>query len=447
MNEAVMNVLSHYFELSKPDAEYAIMIYKTFAKQTDQVVQYLSIARQYERVTKLEIPKIKHAPTSLAASLQEYIDDKDFEINRRQYLAEKQAKGGKDFSIADRPGKFTTTRTTQAETKPVQSSTPTNSTSTQAPAAKVPASNSTPDMIDFFGSIEPAQPQQAPPVQQYAQQPFVQPAAQPFQQDAFAQNYSQAPPNGQSTNPFGVVQNQVYQQQAQPVQPDFTGAAGFGGYGIQTQQTGFPASNPYQTDPSQPYAQQQQPTQPYGVQQTPMPQIQEPAQQQMAPPPATNPFRQSMLLTGQMTGVGAYQQPQQQQQQQQSRNPFAKTGPSPTQDGNAFAPAVQNGNAFSSIQNGNAFAQAQANPPQLQPQPTGTNPFARQSPPAQQTGGATSAGFVRPNVTGSTNPFRQSMFVNQQTGQGWQASGQQGTMGGWEQMETQPVFPRPGQAS
>jgi len=48
-----------------------------------------------------------------------------------------------------------------------------------------------------------------------------------------------------------------------------------------------------------------------------------------------------------------------------------------------------------------------------------------------------------PNPTGSTNPFRQSAFVNQQTGQGWQAS--QGTMGGLEQLETIPVFPRPGQ--
>ena len=31
------------------------------------------------------------------------------------------------------------------------------------------------------------------------------------------------------------------------------------------------------------------------------------------------------------------------------------------------------------------------------------------------------------HATGSTNPFRQSAFVNQNTGVGWQNSGQQGT--------------------
>ena len=98
-NEAVMKVLSHYFEMSRPDAERAIKIYKAFCKQTDQVVQFLGVARQYEHATRLEIPKIKHAPTSLAASLQEYLDDKDFDVNRRQYMAEQEAKrSGKPFS-------------------------------------------------------------------------------------------------------------------------------------------------------------------------------------------------------------------------------------------------------------------------------------------------------------------------------------------------------------
>ena len=95
-NEAVMNVLSHYFEMSRPDAERSIRIYKIFCKQTEQVVQYLSVARQFEYATRLEIPKLKHAPTSLAASLQEYLDDKDFEINRRQYLAEQDARPAVD---------------------------------------------------------------------------------------------------------------------------------------------------------------------------------------------------------------------------------------------------------------------------------------------------------------------------------------------------------------
>ena len=52
------------------------------------------------------------------------------------------------------------------------------------------------------------------------------------------------------------------------------------------------------------------------------------------------------------------------------------------------------------------------------------------------------------HATGSTNPFRQSAFVNQATGQGWQANpANQGTLGGMsvQNVETVGVFPRPGQ--
>ena len=92
-------------ELSRPDAQRALSIYKTFTKQTDKVVQYLSIARHYEHATRLEIPTIKHAPTGLAAQLEAYLNDADFEINRRQYLVQAEAsrktgKGGLNSSPA-----------------------------------------------------------------------------------------------------------------------------------------------------------------------------------------------------------------------------------------------------------------------------------------------------------------------------------------------------------
>lgn len=87
--------LEHYFEMSKYDAQRALGIYKTFTKQTNLVVEFLSTARQYENATRLEIPKLKHAPTSLTSSLEEYLNDPDFEINRRQYLAQQEAKKGK----------------------------------------------------------------------------------------------------------------------------------------------------------------------------------------------------------------------------------------------------------------------------------------------------------------------------------------------------------------
>src|ERR1700760_1348154 len=78
--------------MSKPDAEKALKIYRTFVSQTEKVVRFLSIARHYEHATRLEIPKIRHAPTSLAKNLEEYLKLPDFDINRRQYLAAQEAK-------------------------------------------------------------------------------------------------------------------------------------------------------------------------------------------------------------------------------------------------------------------------------------------------------------------------------------------------------------------
>ena len=130
---------------------------------------------------------------------------------------------------------------------------------------------------------------------------------------------------------------------------------------------------------------------------------------------------------------------------QQSTKPFARTAtgqnspfqsPPPNQ---AFG--SQQPFAFSPPTQPQTFSQPQQQPTPLQPTRTGTNPFARNaSPPQIQQ--QTPAPLV-PQQTGSTNPFRQSVFVNQQTGQGWQAS--QGTMGGLESLPTIPVFPRPGQ--
>lgn len=98
---------------------------------------------------------------------------------------------------------------------------------------------------------------------------------------------------------------------------------------------------------------------------------------------------------------------QQQQQQQQQTSPFG----APTQ----YQPQV--------------------------PQATGTNPFVRRTAaPEQASPGPPNALQVQP--TGSTNPFRQSQFVNQQSGVGWQ-HGPQGTLMGLESLETVPVFPRP----
>jgi len=424
LNEAVMNVLSRYFEMSKPDAERAIKIYRTFCKQTDQVVQYLSVARQYEHATRLQIPKIKHAPTSLANSLQEYLDDQDFDTNRKQYLAEQEAKRtGKPLQKASAPK-------SQPATQSAAKTTPAPVVAAAAasqPTVKGPA----PDLMDFFESIEQNQQPMAQNVAPFQQQPTgfpvqaqqtgfaVQP---PQQQQAFG--FQQAPQQtgldgftAHGTNPFGQPQQPQQQQQQpqyqpQPLQAQYTGA-GFGGYGPQPQQQqpSF-TGGPFPQSP----VQMQSPTQ-------------MPAAQAIQPQPtgSTNPFRQSTMPTG--ATLATFDSTfGQQAAKRQSTNPFAR-------------------NVQASNPTGDAFAQQPPPfPPQaIQPQPTGTNPFARNVTPSQQQAATSPPHALQVQPTGSTNPFRQSAFVNQQTGQGWQ-NAPQGTIGGLENLETMPVFPRPGQA-
>lgn len=416
--------------MSKPDATRALAVYRTFVRQTEAVVQYLSLARSHEHSTRLEIPKIKHAPTSLAASLEEYLNDKDFEINRRQYLAEKEAKknGGK---------------VSNGTSRPQESKGPTASTSTVQPPA-APTRNPSAPLIDLFASLEDNQQTMVtqPMVQQYPQQTgFAQQGFQVPQQTAnmaFAQPQQQpyGLPDAQGTNPFQVQQQpQVpqMQMQPQPIQTQFTGA-GFGGYTPQT----FGSQNALAPIPQNgvpEFAQQQQ---------TQLPTIAEPLQSQQT---STNPFRQSMMpsptgaaepkMLGNPTGASLLNR--------SPTNPFAKhtTGfqqsQSPTGASPFAQPSVQP-SPFAPMQQ----QQQQPIPQQpLLPAQTGTNPFARQPSPQSAT---SPQGGLTVNATGSTNPFRQSAFVNQQTGQGWQSNGQ-GTMGGMslDQVPTTNVFPRPGQ--
>ncbi|GAB1198857.1 hypothetical protein APSETT444_008187 [Aspergillus pseudonomiae] len=419
MNEGTINVLEHYFEMSRPDSERALEIYKTFTQQTEEVVKFLGVARHFQAATRLEIPKLKHASTDLTRLLEDDLNDPDFDQRRREYLFRKGGKSGN-------PGPtLAPSNTAGAGNRSVSNPEPPRPHTQPAPQKKEnPA-----DLIDFFDSIDPQPPAQQNPMQlphlqqqtqamQFQQTGFQpqQPAFYPqqtgFQQQAQPAGFGQAIPVGdpfaqQSTNPFGQQQA----QQPQPLQPTPTGA-GFGGYSAQPQTYGFQQNlAPVPQNNLAPFPQQQQPM--------PGAQLQ---------PQTTNPFRQSMLLST-PTGTGVPATPL----NRQSTNPFAR------RLSTANPPQL------------NASAPPQQPPPQsaqpLQPQRTGTNPFARSSsvPPQQSQGLQPPAPApLRPNPTGSTNPFRQSAFVNQQTGQGWHVGGQQGTMGGYEQLETVPVFPRPG---
>ncbi|KAL2216654.1 ENTH domain protein [Thermoascus aurantiacus ATCC 26904] len=403
MNEGTINVLEHYFEMSRPDSERALQIYKTFTAQTDEVVKFLGVARHFEAATRLEIPKLKHASTDLARLLEDDLNDPDFEIRRKEYLAQKEARK-----------KGTTSASSKSAGNESKSANSNSNSESKSDQAEQKRENKGPpqDLIDFFESIEQ---NQQPMAQLPMQQPFQQPQMQ-FQQTGFQPQqpgfmpqqpgFQQQPQQtgfGQPTGFGGSFGQQVnnpfaQQQPPQPLQPTPTGA-GFGGYTAQPQSYGFQTTlSSIPQNGVATFPQQQQPMQTGQPQQS------------------TNPFRQSSLVS---TPTGN-------QLNRQNTNPFARR---------------------MSIANPQ-FQQNQSLQPPAQPlqvHRTGTNPFSRSSsaPPQQQQQGLQppAAAPLRPTPTGSTNPFRQSALVNQQTGQAWH---QQGTMGGLENLETIPVFPRPG---
>jgi hypothetical protein len=393
----------------------------------------LSIARSHEHSTRLEIPKIKHAPTSLSNALEEYLNDKDFEVNRRQYLLEREAKKAGGGNTTNGANKLLPDPNPMSNlfTQPSQPS------AASRPAVSAP-------LIDLFDSIEDNQQTMArPQVQQYPQQTgFQQSILQNPQQTVnmgFApQEQAFSPQSPQGTNPFSQLQPSMQQPQQPQLQAQFTGA-GFGGY------TPQPFS-PQNTLP--PIPQNSVPNSMQQPMQQQLPTISESLKPQQT---STNPFRQSTLPSPQPVGISepkmlANPTGMTSSLARSSTNPFAKhsTGFLPSQSPPGSSPF-----AVPQLQvplSSSPFAQQ---PPQqslqpLQPMPTGTNPFARSLSPIQ--GASSPPGSLTVNATGSTNPFRQSAFVNQQTGQGWQSSGQ-GTLGGMgiDQVTTTNVFPRPGQ--
>jgi hypothetical protein len=169
---------------------------------------------------------------------------------------------------------------------------------------------------------------------------------------------------------------------------------------------------------------------------------------------STNPFRQSMLMgsaTGTSNSSFASGTTLNTSISAQSTNPFAKTSmPSTPQMGPFAASPPAGGYPFPAGQPSpfGPMAPMQSAPQTPQAVSTGTNPFAvaAPSPFAQGQGQGQFAQPVVSQATGSTNPFRQSSFVNPTTGAGWQNSAGQGTIGGMasQQVETVAVFPRPG---
>ncbi|KAG0142468.1 hypothetical protein CROQUDRAFT_109819 [Cronartium quercuum f. sp. fusiforme G11] len=193
VNEGVINVLEHYFEMSHVDATTALKTYKIFCKQCEKVVAYLGVAKKLQNIINVNIPNLRHAPVSLAGSLEEYLNDPNFEVNRAEYKESKRIADGKP--VASKP---VTSQPTPAKAI---------SAPAQPPALAAPEGQKT--FTDFFESIESEQQSMFSPNS-------MSPSANYFQQQS-------------SINPFQPQPNGFSSAQVQPT----------GFPGIPAQPTGF----------------------------------------------------------------------------------------------------------------------------------------------------------------------------------------------------------------
>lgn len=426
-NEGVINVLEHYFEMSKIDATDALAIYRHFCNETEKVVEYLGVAKKLQNLLNVPIPNLRHAPVSLAGALQEYLNDPNFEQNRIEYKTNKE--------IADRGTKNGVKPTSKPaekapESKPDTSTSSAPSASTSAPTTESkPASNQA--MIDFFSAIETEQqvifnPQTGSPTsanfqQQHAFNPFQQ-QQQQFGQQQFGATQPFAVPQQMQAQPTGFVLpqqtgvNPFGQQQQQPQQP-------FGGFAqpqqtgfIQPQQTGFlipqaTGANPFRQSMLMPQTTGMPAGSPFGLQQQSPPQQAQP--QLPFQTGSTNPFPQTNAfggqqqptnpfpVVGQPTGANPF--PAAGQQQQQNSNPFPN-----------FNSALSLGNQQqqSSTNPFPSFANNQPNfaSPLAQPPSSASSPNAPPRSASVPLGGNPSGSdppAVKTHQTGSRNPFGQ----------------------------------------
>ncbi|CAG8729577.1 16694_t:CDS:2, partial [Racocetra persica] len=199
INEGVINVLEHYIEMSRIDAKNSLQIYKKYVQQTEKVVDYLSIAKKMQAALRMSVPNLKHAPTSLTATLEDYVNDPEFEENRRQYklLHENKNKTSKQDkqTIDTRNSPKNTVKSVEPSVPPIVTKT----------------SSKEKDFIDFFSSIEQEQTLIFGPLQTYSPtntlnssvtNPFIGIQHQHITEFSSQPQIIQSPLTPQDTNPF-----------------------------------------------------------------------------------------------------------------------------------------------------------------------------------------------------------------------------------------------------
>ncbi|KAF9361937.1 hypothetical protein BGX26_009393 [Mortierella sp. AD094] len=236
MNEGVINILQHFFEMGKDEARLGLKIYKVFAEQTTKSMEYFSVAKRMEAVIHINIPQLKHAPLSLVRTLEEYVNSPDFEEEQ------KSAAKTKDVTPSKSTVKPSAAKSPKPATNKPSAKDDDDPWSPKKATEDSKQSSSKKDMIDFFSSID-------------NEETTIQQNPDTFQAQMLAGNdFQQFQLQLQQQNQLFQMQ-QMQAEQNMMLQNQFTGMAGSQNFQpnmLAAQPTGF-NTNPFSS------GQQQQP--------------------------------------------------------------------------------------------------------------------------------------------------------------------------------------------
>lgn len=304
LNDGIITLLESYFTLEKRVAITALEIYRGFMRETSSIIAMYEMAK---KKFTLEVPDLKHAPTTLINSLEDYIREGD---------------------EADYHSQHTGDRRSQSPVPKQQSAASLFDTSfNEHPPARQAAV--APSLIDPFGVSDFAQPT-SPQVKQpqQPQQALFDPFGDSFPPTQQPQ-FSSPQQNGFSEDPFGSTAfpanfpqqpQQGYDQKAQQIKASYTPTLQPTSPNMQPNNTtspSFPKPNyNINLNGSQPIANQPNnqlvPSgqfNPFGGSTSPQPPFQQ--QQSFQQQPSQSTYQQQSF----------HSSPYQQQQQQQT-NPF-----------------------------------------------------------------------------------------------------------------------------